>query len=342
MAVSDEIGALTRAFSGLGIDEKSLISILGKWHPEQRNSFRKGTRNFFIEDERQFERWDDRHIIQLEREFLRFKNAMVLWTMHPWERDARLAKEALYKGPQYGVLIEIACTRSSEELLGARRAYHSLFERSIEEEVASRVGGIERKLLVALLSSYRYEGPRVNEEIAKTEAKTLCNAIKNAGKKPAIEEEEVLRILTTRSKLHIKAVYKHYKEISGKYLDQDLDAELGLKETVQCLCLPQTYFSKVRSKYIILPPKFPTLFSNKYFHKNISSQVLDDALKTSVDEITKETVTRVIVTRADADMKQIKEEYHQKYGATLSKKIEDVANGNYREFLLTLVARGDQ
>ncbi|CAK9154074.1 unnamed protein product [Ilex paraguariensis] len=314
MAVSDEIGALTRAFSGLGIDEKSLISILGKWHPEQRNSFRKGTRNFFIEDERQFERWDDRHIIQLEREFLRFKNAMLLWTMHPWERDARLAKEALYKGPQYGVLIEIACTRSSEELLGARRAYHSLFERSIEEEVASRVGGIERKLLVALLSSYRYEGPRVNEEIAKTEAKTLCNAIKNAGKKPAIEEEEVLRILTTRSKLHIKAVYKHYKEISGKYLDQDLDAELGLKETVQCLCLPQTYFSKV----------------------------LDDALKTSVDEITKETVTRVIVTRADADMKQIKEEYHQKYGATLSKKIEDVANGNYREFLLTLVARGDQ
>lgn len=58
---------------GIGVEEKSLISILGKWHPEQRKSFRKGVREFFIEDERQFERWDDRHIARLEREFLRFK-----------------------------------------------------------------------------------------------------------------------------------------------------------------------------------------------------------------------------------------------------------------------------
>jgi annexin A13 len=67
--------------------------------------------------------------------------------MHPWERDARLAKEALKKGPSsYGVLIEIACTRSSEELLGARKAYHSLFDHSIEEDVASHIHGIDRKV----------------------------------------------------------------------------------------------------------------------------------------------------------------------------------------------------
>ncbi|KAI3445113.1 hypothetical protein Pfo_001778 [Paulownia fortunei] len=314
MAASDELGSLTRAFSGLGVDEKALISILGKWHPEQRQSFRKGSRDFFVEDERQFERWDDRHILQLRHEFLRLKDAIVLWTMHPWERDARLLKEPLYKGPQYNVLIEIACTRSSEELLGARRAYHSLFDHSIEEDVAFHVHSAERKLLVALLSSYRYEGPKVNEEIAKLEAKTLSNAIKGgAPKKGLIEDEELVRILSTRSKLHLNAVYKHYKEISGNYLDEDLDGDPLLKGAIQCLCTPQTYFSRV----------------------------LDASLRYDVDEITKEAVTRVIVTRADADMKQIKEEYHQKYGVDLAKKIEDVANGNYRDFLLTLIARGD-
>lgn len=79
------------------------------------------------------------------------QNAVVLWTMHPWERDARLIKEALKKGPQsYGVIVEIACTRSSEELLGARRAYHSLFDHSIEEDVAHHVHGTERKVHTTL------------------------------------------------------------------------------------------------------------------------------------------------------------------------------------------------
>lgn len=58
---------------GLGVDENALISILGKWHPEQRQSFRKGSRDLFIEDERHFERWDDRFVLQLRHEFLRLK-----------------------------------------------------------------------------------------------------------------------------------------------------------------------------------------------------------------------------------------------------------------------------
>uniref|UniRef100_F6HB44 Annexin D4 n=1 Tax=Vitis vinifera TaxID=29760 RepID=F6HB44_VITVI len=65
--------------------------------------------------------------------------------MHPWERDARMARKALDEGPQtYGLLIELACTRSSDELLGARKAYQSLYSESIEEDVTSRVEGIER------------------------------------------------------------------------------------------------------------------------------------------------------------------------------------------------------
>lgn len=59
--------------SGIGVDGGLLISILGNWHQEQRQSFRKGVREFFVEDERSFERWDDGHIARLEREFLRFK-----------------------------------------------------------------------------------------------------------------------------------------------------------------------------------------------------------------------------------------------------------------------------
>ncbi|KAL3814757.1 hypothetical protein ACJIZ3_016025 [Penstemon smallii] len=325
-ALDEEFGALTKAFSGLGVDENALISILGKWNTEQRQSFRKGSSDFFIEDERQFEKWDDHHVMHLRHEFLRLKDAIVLWTMHPWERDARLLKESLYKsnGPQFNVLIEVACTRSSQELLGARKAYHSLFHHSIEEDISfhlhTTAQNMKKLFLVAVLSSYRYEGPKVNEEIAKSEAKTISNAIikANKGKRDLHlieDQEEIVRILSTRSKLHLKAVYNHYKEISGNYLDQDLDGDLLVKETVRCLCIPQAYFS----------------------------EVLDASLgyEAADDHTSKEGVSRVIVTRADVDIREIKEEYHKKYGLSLSNKIEDVANGNYRDFLLTLLARGD-
>lgn len=67
--------------------------------------------------------------------------------MHPWERDARLLKEALKTGPEaYGVIVEVACTRTADELLGARKAYHSLFDHSIEEDIAFHVDTSERKV----------------------------------------------------------------------------------------------------------------------------------------------------------------------------------------------------
>lgn len=74
--------------------------------------------------------------------------------------------------------------------------------------------------MVALVSSYRYEGPKVHEDVAKSEAKALANAIKHAGNKNLVDDEEIVRILSTRSKLHLMALYKHYKEITGKFLDE--------------------------------------------------------------------------------------------------------------------------
>ena len=73
--------------------------------------------------------------------------------MHPWERDARLVKKALKKGDEaYNLIVEVSCTRSSEDLLGARKAYHSLFDQSMEEDIASHVHGSQRKVSTFLLT----------------------------------------------------------------------------------------------------------------------------------------------------------------------------------------------
>lgn len=72
-----------------------------------------------------------------------------LWTLGSAERDAFLANEAAKKWTSSNrVLVEIACARSSEQLFAARRAYHVLYKKSIEEDVALRTTGDFRKVLI--------------------------------------------------------------------------------------------------------------------------------------------------------------------------------------------------
>ena len=68
------------------------------------------------------------------------------------------------------------------------------------------------------MSSYRYEGAKVNEDLAKSEAKMFANAL--AKKTNLIEDEDIVRILSIRSKHHLKAIYSHYKEMTGNFLDE--------------------------------------------------------------------------------------------------------------------------
>ncbi|KAM6582846.1 hypothetical protein CsatB_009848 [Cannabis sativa] len=319
MALSDTVQIVTDAFKGVGVDEKCLIENLGKWKAEEGSSFRKSSDLFEKDNERNLEHWRKQHLKHLQNEFLRFNNAVVWWTMHPWERDARLVKKAIKQGSEsYGILVEVACSRSSDDLLGARKAYHSLFHHSIEEDVAFKLHSTpQNKLLVALVSAYRYEGGKVKEDHAKSDAKTLASVIKNnTQKKSLVEDEQVLRILTTKSKLHLKEVCEQYKNISdGKNLDEDFGiTDLRLQETVQCLCAPQKYFTKVLEQSL----------QNNDGNKRL-----------------KKAVTRVIVTRADNGMKDIKEEFKKKLSVDLSTKIGETSKGNYKDFLLALIERGN-
>lgn len=73
---------------------------------------------------------------------------------------------------------------------------------------------------MALVSAFRYEGPKVNEDVAKSEAEILSNAIKNGDKRKPVEDEDVIMILASRSKPRLHAVYQHYNNIYQKTLTE--------------------------------------------------------------------------------------------------------------------------
>ena len=74
MALPEDIEALNKALSGIGVDEKSIISILGNSNHEHRKALRQGrSSKFFVEDEYGFERFDLSTINNLKLEFRRFR-----------------------------------------------------------------------------------------------------------------------------------------------------------------------------------------------------------------------------------------------------------------------------
>jgi len=82
-------------------------------------------------------------------EFSPHQRLVHLWTLDSAERDAFLANEAAKKWSSSNrVLVEIACARSSEQLLATRKAYHVRYKKSLEEDVAHHTTGDFRKVLI--------------------------------------------------------------------------------------------------------------------------------------------------------------------------------------------------
>ncbi|GAV66663.1 LOW QUALITY PROTEIN: Annexin domain-containing protein, partial [Cephalotus follicularis] len=73
-----------------------------------------------------------------------------MWTIDPPERDAQLARDALKskkKIKDLQVIVEIACASSPRHLMAVRQAYCSLFDNSLEEEIACTIALPLQKLV---------------------------------------------------------------------------------------------------------------------------------------------------------------------------------------------------
>ena len=73
------------------------------------------------------------------------------------------------------------------------------------------------QFLVRLVSSYRYAGEHVDDELARAEADELHGAA--VVKKEALHGD-VVRIVSSRSKPQLKATFERYKQEHGKAIDE--------------------------------------------------------------------------------------------------------------------------
>ncbi|KAK8934333.1 Annexin D1 [Platanthera zijinensis] len=131
-------GSDRRSTAGWGANEELIVTILAHQSATQRCQIRQAYADLFSEDILKS------HDKELTHDF---EKLVHLWVLDPVERDAVLEYESAKRwGPEDRALIEIACARSSEELLAARKAYHVHYKRSIEEDLATHAKGDLRKV----------------------------------------------------------------------------------------------------------------------------------------------------------------------------------------------------
>lgn len=67
-----------------------------------------------------------------------------------------------------------------------------------------------------LVTAYRYDGPEVNATLATSEARILHEKITEK----AYNDEELIRIISTRSKAQLNATFNHYNDQFGNAISK--------------------------------------------------------------------------------------------------------------------------
>ncbi|KAB2049503.1 hypothetical protein ES319_A13G181000v1 [Gossypium barbadense] len=240
--------------------------------------------------------------------------ALSLWMLHPHERDAIVAREALLQDndSNYQSLVEIFVGRKSSHIALIKQAYLSKYKTQLDQDIIN----IEpphpyQKILVALSTSHKAHQADINQHTAKCDARRLYET--GEGSPGAIDEGTVLEIFTKRSIPHLKLTFSCYKHIYGHYYTKSItdvnsgEFEDALRMVVKCICNPSNYYVKI-------------LFA-------------------SIKGITADrgAITRVMVSRSETEMDEIQRVFKAKYGVELRETICDsIPSGDYRDFLLAL------
>lgn len=294
--------ALRKAMKGLGTDEKAIIEALTDVSNEQRQHLKAAYKQMYGRD----------LIEDLKDELGGKLEKVILALMTPSDfYDARELRAAMKgAGTDEGCLIEILSSRSNSEIALIKAAYKKDLDRDLEEDVVSETSGNMKHLLVSLVNGCRDESSDADEDQAMGNAEALQEA---GVEKWGTDESMFNRILCTLSHAQLRAVFQEYENLTGKTLEAAIksefsgDIEEGLIAVVQCARSKADYFAA-------------------RLYKSMKGAGTDDP-----------TLIRVIVSRCEIDLEEIKEAFEANYEKPLAKFVKDDCGGDYERVLLSLV-----
>nr|XP_023027729.1 annexin B9-like [Leptinotarsa decemlineata] len=207
-------------------------------------------------------------------------------------------------------IVEILSVHNNEEVLQIANRYQEKYESSLEEDIKSDESGTLERLLVSLSTGNRDESYAVDKNAAIMDAQALYDA----GEGTLGTEESVFNaILCTRSRVQAKLIFEQYEAITGHSIEEAIDNEFS--GTTKDAILGLVSCLKDRTTYL--------------------ATRLHDAM--SGLGTTDKTLIRIIVSRSEIDLEEIKNAYEAKYETNLAERISEDISSNYKSMLVALV-----
>lgn len=295
---------LRKAMKGFGTDEQTIIDVVANRSNVQRQQIKTAFKTMYGKD----------LIKDLKSELSGNMEELILALFMPTTYyDAWSLRHAMKgAGTQEKVLIEILCTRTNQEIREIVRCYNTDFGRDIEHDIRADTSGHFERLLVSMCQGNRDENQTVDYQKAQADAQRLYQA----GEGHLGTDESCFNmILATRSFPQLQATMGAYSQIANRDLLSSIDREFsgnvesGLKAILKC----------AQSR--------PAFFAERLYHAMKGAGTDDSAL------------VRIVVTRSEIDLVQIKQMFTQMYQKTVGTMISSDTSGDYRRLLLAIVGQ---
>ncbi|KDR15476.1 annexin B9-like [Zootermopsis nevadensis] len=295
---------LRKAMKGFGTDEKAIISILANRTNSQRLEIAVQFKTLYGKD----------LISDLKSELTGRFEDVILSMMTPLPQFyARELHDAISGiGTNETTLIEILCSTSNREIHAIRAAYERTYRSSLEKDLSGDTSGNFRRLLVSLCTGNRDESSTVDQAGAVQDAQSLLRA---GELQLGTDESTFNAILCSRSYPQLQQIFSEYQRLTGHDFEKAVknefsgDIETGLLAIVKC----------VRNK--------PAFFAERLYESMAGMGTKDRAL------------IRIMVTRCEVDMVDIKNAFQARYGKTLESFISEDTSGDYKKCLLALATQ---
>ncbi|CAL1530177.1 unnamed protein product [Lymnaea stagnalis] len=331
---------LRAAMKGLGTNDDALIHVVSTRCNQQRQELKDMFKTLYGRD----------LINDIKSELSGdYKELVMALFVSPAEYDAWCIKEAIYGlGTDEQALVEILMTRTNDQIKEIRAAYPKVVHKNrvakdtqFEKDIRDDTSGDFKRLLISASMGKRYEIPHdrlekavqeiinpqdgkptgmfeVNysklsdQEKAKVEAQQLYKA---GEARWGTDEETFNRIFSARDYYQLRATWDEYVKITQRDILNSVDRETSgdFRKGLRAIVM------NIRSR--------PMFFAEK----------LRDSMKgLGTDE---RTLIRIIVSRSEIDMVQIKECFLKLTNKTLWRWIKEDTSFNFKKLLQAIVGK---
>ncbi|XP_023245332.1 annexin B9 [Copidosoma floridanum] len=300
--VTKDVNVLHNAMKGIGTDEGAIINILTKRSMNQR---------LRIAEIYSYQRAKSLDFVsQLKDELSGDFKKLVVALMTPplvyYAEEMHDAMDGL--GTDEDAIVEILCTLNNNEIKEMTTFYENLYSRSLKSDIQDDTSSDFQELLLSLLMANREIENKVENDAAVSDAWSFSGYYEEQW----IPKEIIFKnIICYRSYPQLRQTFIEFFNLCNYDIEKRIQ-EMGFSRDFEKGLLQIVKRAKSKSGF----------FADRLYNN------MNDP----------RTLTRIIVSRSEIDLGDIKQEFKKRYGKELETLIHENTSGDYRDCLLALVS----